>query len=602
MPSVDVAARLAAAQEMVAKGNVAEARASVDALLQQTPGLVAVWLAAGMLAHADRAPLDAVRYLRRAAAMAPKNVRVLDALAQALVDAAQLPDALRVFEQALALDGARADGWLRYAWACNAAHDHARADLACQRLVALAPRAPSTWNILATLAVNRNEWTKAELLLTEWLAVEPTSIGALSMMGETLSRMRRFDEAEAVFAQAEARANPTDIVLWVRLGSHRLRYGADAEARALFAAVVEARPDWGLALGNLGVAELRLGQFDAAIDCFQQAIEREPGSASHHWNLSHALLQSGRLRDGFAVHEQRAERFGRPEWWADRWRGEALPPGTPVLVEPRQGLGDTLQFARFLAAAAVRGPKLLVRAPERIHALLACVRGVQGVVKENEAIPLAAMRRVELLSLPYLLHVDNEADLSASVPYIVAEPARRERIRERLGTTGFRVGIVWQGNPNYSGDHLRSPALSHFVSLARLPNIRLFSLQQVHGLEQLQTLPSDVYIDPLHAELDQDVPFLDTAAAMAELDLVLTSDTSTAHLAGALGVEAWVVLPFAPDWRWPREGDRTPWYPTMRLFRQTVSGDWPGVFAAVEAALRERLRAHQGSSGHHGER
>ncbi len=176
------------------------------------------------------------------------------------------------------------------------------------------------------------------------------------------------------------------------------------------------------------------------------------------------------------------------------------------------------------------------------------------------------------------------------MPYLTASQDRVETWRRHLGNTGFRVGINWQGNPSYKADWNRSMALRFFEPLAKVPGVRLISLQKKNGLEQLENLPEGMSVETLGDDFDEGPDaFIDTAAVMMSLDLIISSDTSIAHLAGALAQPVWTLLPFVPDWRWMLERGDTPWYPTMRLFRQQTHGDWPGVFSGVGNALHQRM-------------
>ena len=177
-------------------------------------------------------------------------------------------------------------------------------------------------------------------------------------------------------------------------------------------------------------------------------------------------------------------------------------------------------------------------------------------------------------------------------PYLAPEPEKIAAWRERIGGQGFRIGVVWQGNPRYGVDHRRSVPLRHFAPLAALPGVRLYSLQAVHGLDQLDALPEGMAVEQLGEKITANPDGVsEIAAAMAALDLVVSSDTAMAHLAGALGRPVWVALNDDPDWRWLFERADSPWYPTMRLFRQSVRGDWDGVFAEMADALKERIGA-----------
>ena len=197
-----------------------------------------------------------------------------------------------------------------------------------------------------------------------------------------------------------------------------------------------------------------------------------------------------------------------------------------------------------------------------------------------------------LMSVPKDLGVGIDS-IPGTVPYLVPEEARAASWRERLGEKDFKVGIGWQGNPRGAIDKGRSVPLQQFRPLSQVPGVRLISLQRTHGLDQLDRLPSGMNVETLGAFDEGDDAFIDTAAIMENLDLVVTSDTATAHLAGALGRPAWVALKHVPDWRWMLDRSDTPWYPTVRLFRQNARGRWEGVFSAMAEALRELMQSRR---------
>ena len=193
------------------------------------------------------------------------------------------------------------------------------------------------------------------------------------------------------------------------------------------------------------------------------------------------------------------------------------------------------------------------------------------------------------MSLPHIFRTHSEAEIPADVPYLAADPERVAKWAARLGSDGFKVGIGWQGNADYPGDHFRSIPLKQFAPLAQVPGVRLISVQALWGLEQLEDLPAGMTVETLGEELTNNPDgFREMAAVIANLDLMILSDSAPAHLAGALGRPVWVALAKRPDWRWQAGRSDSPWYPTMRLFRQAEAGDWAGVFAAIAAALAER--------------
>jgi hypothetical protein len=261
-----------------------------------------------------------------------------------------------------------------------------------------------------------------------------------------------------------------------------------------------------------------------------------------------------------------------------RWRGEALA-GRTLLIHAEQGLGDTIQFCRY---PFPRDGAVIFEAQPRIARLLSGLTNAPRIVRVGDPLPAFDLT-CPLMSLPAIGGM-TEADLCGTMPYLSAEPDLVARWRARVGDHGFRVGIAWQGNPARREDRGRSIALEHFRALASVPGVRLISLQKDAGGEQLTAGLAGV--ESLGPDFDAGPDgFIDTAAVMMNLDLVISSDTAVPHLAGALGRKVWVALRSVPDWRWLTGRTDSPWYPTMRLFRQTTRDDWGPVFAAMAEAL-----------------
>jgi hypothetical protein len=258
-------------------------------------------------------------------------------------------------------------------------------------------------------------------------------------------------------------------------------------------------------------------------------------------------------------------------------------------LSAEQGLGDTIQFLRYAALVRQPGARVVVECPKPLLRIVRTCRFIDQLADETTP-ALDFDVHYPLMSLPGLLKTTLES-VPADVPYLFAAPDLVKQWRESLGgLEGFKIGIVWRGGPAHPNDRARSIPLSCFEPLAALPGVRLFSLQKGTGAEQLQDMAGRFPITEVGSRLED---FMDTAAVLANLDLLITCDTAIAHLAGALGVPVWVGLPLVPDWRWLLDRGDSPWYPTMRLFRQKEPGDWAGVFEQISSALlaEQRLRS-----------
>ena len=247
-------------------------------------------------------------------------------------------------------------------------------------------------------------------------------------------------------------------------------------------------------------------------------------------------------------------------------------------------MGDTLQFIRYAEIVQRFGGRVIVECQQPLSRLLSRCRGIDQLVEKGALLPDFDVH-APLLSLPGILKTRLES-VPAKIPYVLAETTVVERWRAELGPIGgLKIGIVWRGNPQHKNDRARSIPLDRFEGLASLPGVHLFSLQKGAGVEELPVVADRFSVTELGGRLTD---FLDTAAVLMNLDLVIACDTAVVHLAGALGIPVWVALPFAPDWRWLLGREDSPWYPTMRLFRQPAAGDWHGVFEAIRAAVESQ--------------
>ncbi len=343
---------------------------------------------------------------------------------------------------------------------------------------------------------------------------------------------------------------------------------------------VEQAPRDPLAQGNLAGVLKELARPGDAEACYREALRWHPEDPVLHVNLAVVLLLAGKFAPGWEEYEWRfrAGAAQVPPCSQPRWNSEDLA-GRTLLIRAEQGMGDTIQFGRYVKLAAGRGPVILEVQPGLRH-LMGGVLDKALIVSVGDPLPSFDLW-CPLLSLPYIFGMQ-----APSPPYLSADADRVAGWRARIGTHGRKIGIAWQGNPASAAERGRSIPLREYLPLAQVPGVRLISLQKHHGLDQLASVPDGLRIETLGDDFDAGPDaFIDTAAVMACLDLVITSDTSVAHLAGALGRPVWVGVQHVPDWRWLLEGEDCLWYPTMRLFRQATRGDWSSVFARMVERL-----------------
>jgi tetratricopeptide (TPR) repeat protein len=425
---------------------------------------------------------------------------------------------------------------------------------------------------------------EALVSLDSALALEPNNAEAWNNRGNVLQKLGRTDEALQSLDKAVALA-PAHAQGWNNHGVALRQLGRFDTALDSMARSLEIEPRNPHAWNNHGLMLHALNRLDEALTSYDRATALDAGYAEAWWNKSLCTLLQGRLDEGLALYEWRkmrnpsvaARAFAQPAWQGEDISGKTL------FVYSEQGLGDTLQFCRYAVTAAERGARVVLSVQDPLLRLLQRLPGV--TVVGSETVPEQFDCHAALLSLPRALGIARIADIPATPPYLRADPARVARWRATLGSAGFKVGIGWQGLPHGSVDLGRSFALAKLAPLARIPGVRLISLQKNAGSEQLDHLPPGMRVERLDGRDDGPDAFLDTAAVMESLDLVVTSDTAIAHLAGALGLKVWVALQHVPDWRWFLDRDESPWYPSMTLFRQPARGDWLCVFAEIARRL-----------------
>ncbi|HYV36862.1 MAG TPA: hypothetical protein VE988_14230, partial [Gemmataceae bacterium] len=319
-----------------------------------------------------------------------------------------------------------------------------------------------------------------------------------------------------------------------------------------------------------------------------EAVRLNPQFAEAYFNRATPRLLQGDFLGGWADYEWRWRRpaYPPPPFRQPLWDGSPLA-GKTILLWAEQGLGDTFQFIRYAPLVKERGGNVIVACQAAVTRLLRSCAGIDRLIAKENAAATDFDVYAPLMSLPAIFKT-TLTTIPAAVPYLAADAKLVEHWREQLGScAGLKIGIAWQGNPEYGNDRQRSLPLTCFEPLSRLAGVQLISLQKGPGIEQLQDVKGRWPIVDFTAKLDEAAgAFQDTAAIMSNLDLVISSDSAVAHLAGALGVPVWLALPWLPDFRWFVGRDDCPWYPTMRLFRQTQSGRWDDVFERIAQAVK----------------
>ncbi|MEX2113695.1 MAG: tetratricopeptide repeat protein [Pirellulales bacterium] len=421
-------------------------------------------------------------------------------------------------------------------------------------------------------------------LYREVLSVHPDHPDALHLLGVIAHQTGNHEQAATLIGQAIRRWGNAAIY-HCNLGEALRSLGRFDLARAAHQQALRLDPRFVAAHNNLGTVYEQQGRYDEALACFNQAIALDPDCVDAHYNRARMWLALGNFDRGWAEYEWRWRRaeFTRPTLGQPEWDGTPLA-GRRLLVRAEQGLGDTLQFARYVPLLQAQGAIVQFEVQPSLIPLLTH-SGIGPLVVQGTS-PAPFDVHATLLSLPGLLRTTLE-NIPAEVPYLAADETLVAQWRERLrGVSGFRVGIGWQGNPQFPHDRWRSMPLREFAPLARVDGARLVCLQKSFGLEQMAALGGAFEIADLRPDYDvEDGAFLNAAAILRNLEVLVTTDTALGHLAGALGARVWLLLSVGADWRWLADRCDSPWYPTMRLFRQSRHGDWSELMQRVAAEL-----------------
>jgi tetratricopeptide (TPR) repeat protein len=453
----------------------------------------------------------------------------------------------------------------------------------CDRAIALAPDCAAAFNNRAAALISLRRYAEALESCDRAIALKPDYAEALSNRGFALTNLRRFAEALDSCERAIA-LRPDFAEALNNRGVALVDLRRHAEALRSYDRAIGLRPGYADAFGNRAIALAEIERFDEALRDHERAIALAPESAEAHFNLALCRLTNGDFESGWREYEWRwrkddrrasLRRFAQP-----LWTGAADPEGRTVLLHAEQGLGDTIQFCRYASLVADRGARVVLEVQGALAGLLRSLAGPHAVIAKGEPLPPFDLH-CPLLTLP-LAFGTALATIPCRTPYLSADAAKLAQWRERLGPRGGRrVGLAWSGQLLNRNDHRRSIPLA-LLAEALPPGVEAHSLQKEIRPADQATLAAHGRITDHSARL---ADFDDTAALVAQMDLVVSVDTSVAHLAAALGKPTWVLLQHVPEWRWLVGRSDSPWYPTARLFRQPDFDDWESVVAAVRQAL-----------------
>ncbi len=556
---------------------------------QDTPD---VYFNLGFILYRQGKLQEAETVLQVAREKRPADTGVLNNLANVLAGLGKLGEAEHVFTEALRLAPANPELLFNLGNAFKQGERYAEAEKRYLQALALKRDYVEARVNLGFVLWKQAKTAEAEMHFRAAIESQAGNADAANNLGVMLREFGRQDEAEAVLRQLLAR-QPGFAEAWNNLGVVLEDLCRLDEAQACFRKAIEIRPAYASAYNNLGKVLLH-SNIDESVRAFQEALAIDGAYINAHCNLGVALLLRGDFHDAWPEFEQRLNRKELAPMYAGYtaplWQGEALQ-GKTILLHAEQGMGDTIHFIRFAQTLAHRGGRVIVECQPPLKRLLQPVEGIDAVYAKGE--PLAHYDlHLPLMSLPYRLGIDSVESIPSFSPYIHAEADRAKQWGERMDSAGdLAAGLVWAGDPRKTEldshliDKRRSIELRQYAPILSQQGVRFFSLQKGEAASQVRQFTGS--IADFMPEIDD---FADTAALISHLDLVISVDTSVAHLAAAMGKPVWLLSRYDGCWRWLLGRDDTPWYPSMRLFRQQRPGDWGPVLERIKSELAARVK------------
>ena len=561
-----------------------EALASYDKALALQPNYAEALYNRGVVLRGLQRPAEALASFERALSIRPDYAEAHYNRGNALQDLARPTEALASYDRALALRPDIAEILYNRGNALLALRRPAEALASYDRALTIKPDHVAALNNRGLALLGLHRPADALASFDRALAIQPDHVRSLNNRGNTLQELKRPAEALASYERALAVRGDHAEALYNR-GVVLKSLQRPAEALASFDEALSIQPNHVDALNNRGLVLRDLDRSLEALASFDRALSIDPGHAEIHSNRSCLRLLLGDFERGWEEFEWRWRVPDFASWRRDfaqpPWLGDAPLAGRTILLHAEQGFGDAIQFARYAPLVAASGAKVVLEVPPPLTALCASLAGVSSVVGRGEQLPEFDCH-CPLLSLPLAFGTRLET-IPATVGYLSAAQDRVVKWRQRLPETPMRrVGIAWAGNSGFKGDQSRSIGLARFSPLLSIAGIEFVSLQKDLRAEDRDILRDNPHVVRVDDAIED---FADTAAILSAVDLVITSDTAVAHLAGAMGKPIWVLLQHVADWRWLRERGDNPWYPTARLFRQPKIDDWESVIARVKDEL-----------------
>jgi len=566
-------------------GRIDDAEAEYLTVLQTNPTHHQALYSLGTIAYRRGNVKVAINMVQRAIDSRGKLPKFHNTLGLLYEEEGDTDNALKSYQTAVEIKPDYADALHNIAIIYLTAGDFETACENAKKALTAVPTFAQAYNTLAYCRQQLGHLRDAAVLYQKAVELKPDYAEAYNHLGVLLTDQSNYIEAVDAFQKAIA-IDPQYTELYNNMAIAKKGLCAFDEAIENYRKVTEMDPSFYEAFNNLGNSLRDQGKPAEAIENYTRAIEINPNYSDAYWNRSLAMLLNGDLAEGFRQYQWRREpslgiltyphKYDKP-----RWDGRPIN-GKTLLIHYEQGFGDNIQFIRYLPKLKEIGATVLFEARKPMLDLLKDFPGIDRLIEAN---PHGSVTEdfdfyAALMDLPAIFQTTLET-IPAEVPYLFADKDKSEKLKSKIDTDDYKVGIVWSGKPTHGDDANRSCKLNNFAPLTKIDGVKLFSLQK--GDAEKQIFQFSIEIENLASHLES---FADTAAAIENLDLVISVDTAVLHLAAAMGKPTWGLIQYSPDWRWLLDRSDSPWYPTVRLFRQKKYADWKEVFEEVAEQLK----------------
>ncbi len=585
----DVSEILKAAIRKHQAGNLQDAEQLYGQVIEENPEHPLALHFLGIVAHQTDQNDIALGLIDKAISSNPQMPQFRNTYGLVLEAIGRIDEAIGSYEKAISLDPDYAEAYLNLAIALQSNGDFAAAVEKCNQIISLFGDSAHVYNLRGYSLEQQANFSEAIESYRQAIRLEPDFAEPYNHIGVIFNVQDRYAEA-AENCKKALELDPDYVEACNNLGVALNGLEQYDEAMENYQKAISLDAAFAEAYYNLANCLRNQNRCAESIKIYKKAIRIKPDYAEAHWNLAHSFLLTGEFSQGWAEYVWRRKpelgiityphRYEQPYWDGSSFAGKRL------LVHYEQGFGDNIQFARYLPMVKQRGGTVILETRAPLYRLFGQFDGVDEFVQacpDGKACDVRFDLHTSPLDMPGLFETTLE-NIPCKIPYLYAEAAKTAYWRDRVDSGYFRVGLVWSGSELHGNDRNRSCPLRHFSALTKIKGVKLYGLQKDPAARQIEELAADMAVISLGEEFED---FADTAGAVENMDLVISVDTSMLHLAGAMGKAVWALLPFVPAWQWMLERPDSPWYPTMRLFRQDRQGDWRGLFEQVARMLHK---------------